>query len=33
VALVRRFRAEQPAQWLEDWGGGPNPALARAAGA
>jgi cytosine deaminase len=35
VALVRRFRAEHPAQWLEDWGGGPNPALAqaRAAGA
>jgi cytosine deaminase len=27
VALVRRFRAEKPDQWLEDWGGGPNPAL------
>ncbi len=27
VALVARFRAEKPDQWLEDWGGGPNPAL------
>lgn len=27
VALVRKFRAEKPDQWLEDWGGGPNPAL------
>ena len=27
VALVRAFRAEKPDQWLEDWGGGPNPAL------
>jgi cytosine deaminase len=29
VALVARFRAEKPELWLEDWGGGPNPALAR----
>ena len=28
VELVTRFRAEKPAQWLEDWGGGPNLALA-----
>ena len=27
IALVARFRAERPDQWLEDWGGGPNPAL------
>ena len=27
VALVRKFRAEKPDQWLEDWGGGPNPTL------
>ena len=27
VALVRAFRAEKPDQWLEDWGGGRNPAL------
>lgn len=27
VALVRRFRDERPELWLEDWGGGPNPAL------
>ncbi|MEP7300838.1 MAG: nucleoside deaminase [Caldimonas sp.] len=27
IALVARFRAEKPEQWLEDWGGGPNPAL------
>lgn len=27
VELVRRFRSEKPDQWLEDWGGGPNPAL------
>jgi creatinine deaminase len=27
IALVRKFRAEKPDQWLEDWGGGPNPAL------
>ena len=26
VALVARFRRERPDQWLEDWGGGPNPA-------
>jgi len=30
IALVARFRREQPDQWLEDWGGGPNPALGRA---
>jgi len=29
IALVERFRREQPALWLEDWGGGPNPALIR----
>jgi hypothetical protein len=33
VELVKRFRAERPDLWLEDWGGGPNPALTRAAGA
>lgn len=27
IALVARFRRENPALWLEDWGGGPNPAL------
>ena len=27
IALVERFRAESPALWTEDWGGGPNPAL------
>jgi creatinine deaminase len=27
VELVGRFRNEKPQQWLEDWGGGPNPAL------
>lgn len=27
IALVARFRSEQPDQWLEDWGGGANPAL------
>ena len=27
IALVARFRRENPAQWLEDWGGGMNPAL------
>ena len=27
IALVERFRREQPALWLEDWGGGINPAL------
>ena len=30
VALVARFRSEQPALWNEDWGGGPNPALSPA---
>lgn len=29
IALTSRFRQEKPSQWLEDWGGGPNPALAR----
>ena len=29
IALVERFRREQPALWLEDWGGGPNPNLVR----
>jgi cytosine deaminase len=28
MALVARFRREKPDQWLEDWGGGANPALA-----
>ena len=27
VELVKSFRAERPDLWLEDWGGGPNPAL------
>ena len=27
VELAARFRREKPAQWLEDWGGGPNPGL------
>jgi cytosine deaminase len=27
VELVARFRVDKPALWLEDWGGGPNPAL------
>jgi cytosine deaminase len=27
VELAARFRREKPAQWLEDWGGGPNPKL------
>jgi cytosine/creatinine deaminase len=27
VALCARFRQEKPEQWLEDWGGGPNPKL------
>ena len=25
--LTARFRKEKPEQWLEDWGGGPNPKL------
>jgi cytosine/creatinine deaminase len=29
VELVKSFRAERPDLWREDWGGGPNPALAR----
>jgi cytosine/creatinine deaminase len=28
VDLASRFRRERPDLWLEDWGGGPNPALA-----
>jgi cytosine/creatinine deaminase len=28
VDLATRFRHEKPEQWLEDWGGGPNPRLA-----
>lgn len=27
IALVGAFRAEKPDLWLEDWGGGLNPAL------
>jgi creatinine deaminase len=27
IALVARFRREKPELWLEDWGGGANPAL------
>jgi cytosine deaminase len=27
VELAARFRSEKPEQWLEDWGGGPNPSL------
>ena len=27
VELVATFRREKPEQWLEDWGGGLNPAL------
>jgi hypothetical protein len=27
IALAAKFRAERPELWLEDWGGGPNPAL------
>jgi cytosine deaminase len=27
IDLARRFQQEKPDQWLEDWGGGPNPAL------
>ena len=29
VQLATRFRQEQPALWIEDWGGGPNPQLER----
>ena len=29
IDLARRFRNEHPELWLEDWGGGPNPKLAR----
>lgn len=28
VSLVEKFLSEKPELWLEDWGGGPNPALA-----
>jgi cytosine deaminase len=28
VELTSRFRSEKAEQWLEDWGGGPNPTLA-----
>jgi cytosine deaminase len=28
IELTARFRTEDPALFLEDWGGGPNPALA-----
>jgi creatinine deaminase len=27
VELAARFRKEKPELWLEDWGGGPNPAI------
>jgi len=27
IDLTARFRKEKPEQWLEDWGGGPNPKL------
>ena len=27
IAIAAKFRAERPKEWLEDWGGGPNPAL------
>ncbi len=27
MELTNRFRQEKPDQWLEDWGGGPNPQL------
>jgi hypothetical protein len=30
VELVAKFRKDSPELWLEDWGGGPNPALASA---
>ena len=33
VALVTMFRSEQPELWLEDWGGGVNPALKPASAA
>jgi creatinine deaminase len=29
VQLATRFRQEKPDLWLEDWGGGPNPAIER----
>jgi creatinine deaminase len=28
IALCAKFREEKPALWLEDWGGGPNRAIA-----
>ena len=27
IDLVAKFKTEKPELWLEDWGGGPNPAL------
>jgi len=27
IALGERARRERPDLWLEDWGGGPNPAI------
>jgi cytosine deaminase len=27
IELAETFRREKPDQWLEDWGGGPNPKL------
>jgi cytosine/creatinine deaminase len=27
IELTTKFRKENPTQWQEDWGGGPNPAL------
>ena len=27
IALVAKFRKENPAQWLEDWGGGEQGAF------
>jgi cytosine deaminase len=29
IELVRQFRKDKPELWLEDWGGGHNPRLAR----
>ena len=29
TALAAKFRSERPELWLEDWGGGPNPARPR----
>jgi cytosine/creatinine deaminase len=27
INMTARFRKQKPGQWLEDWGGGPNPEL------